>query len=48
MTLRKDKCKFGKSSVRLLGHVVSGGTIGANPAKVEVILNLDPSTNKRK
>ena len=47
MTLRKDKCEFGKSSVRFLGHVVSGGTIGADPAKVEVILNLDPPTDKK-
>ena len=47
MTLRKNKCEFGKSSVRFLGHVVSGGTIGADPAKVEIILNLDPPTDKK-
>ena len=47
MTLRKDKCEFGKSSVWFLGHVVSGGTIGADPAKVEFILNLDLPTDKK-
>ena len=47
MTLGKDKCEFERSSVRFLGHVVSGGTIGADPAKVEVIINLYPPTDKQ-
>ena len=46
ITLRNERCEFGISSVRFLSKIVSGGTICVDLAKVEVIMNLDPPTNK--
>ena len=44
ITLRKDKIEFGKSSIRVVAHVVNEGTISVDLAKVEIIPNLDLPT----
>ena len=44
MTLNKDKCKFGVSAVRFLGHVhiVDKGGVRADPDKISAIVDLTP------
>ena len=42
MTLNKDKCKFGVSTVRFLGHIVDKGGVRANPDKISAIVDLTP------
>ena len=37
--LKMSKCKFGKTSLVYLGHIVGGGELNIDPSKVEVILN---------
>ena len=46
MTLRKEKCEFGLTEVKFLGHVVSGSTIKPDPGKIEAIVNMLPPSNK--
>ena len=37
VTLKKSKCEFGCSSVKILGHIVSSEGIKADPEKVKAI-----------
>ena len=45
VTLNFGKCGFAKSSVSYLGHVVSAQGIEADPAKVQVIMEMEEPTN---
>ena len=47
MTLKKEKCEFGVTEVKFLGHLVSVQGIKPDPDKVAVILALTPPTCKR-
>ena len=47
MTLKKEKCEFGCSEVKFMGHVVSAAGIKPDPEKVRAILELNPPCNKR-
>jgi len=40
LTLKREKCTFGKSEVELLGYVISRDGIKANPDKVKAITSL--------
>ena len=44
-TLNKDKCQFGKSSIKFLGHVIDGNGIRADPDKTSAILKMNPPSN---
>eukprot|EP00253_Pinus_taeda_P017387 PITA_17387 len=37
--LKMSKCEFGKTSLVYLGHIVGGGTLRIDPAKIETIVN---------
>eukprot|EP00253_Pinus_taeda_P010660 PITA_10660 len=41
--LKMSKCEFGKTSLVYLGHIVGGGTLRIDPAKIEAIVNF-PTT----
>ena len=45
LTLNLDKCTFRKSSVKFLGHIISGEGITPDTAKVNVIVKLPEPTN---
>jgi len=47
MTLKKEKCEFGCTEIKFLGHLVSNTGIKPDPAKVEAILGLTPPTSKK-
>ena len=47
MVLNKDKCVFGVSEIKLLGHLVTQEGIKPLPQKVEGIENFLPSTNSK-
>ena len=47
MTLRKEKCEFGRSEVCFLGHLVSGSGIRPDPSKVAAILEMKPPSSKK-
>ena len=38
MTLQKEKCEFGLTSVKVLGHVVSNEGVKLGPDKVKAML----------
>ena len=42
---KRQKYKFGKSSVKYLGHIVEAGHIRADPDKVEAIRTWPAPTN---
>ena len=44
LTLKPSKCKFTRSSVELLGYIISGQGIAPNPSKVDAIKRLPPPT----
>ena len=46
MTLKKEKCEFGRSEVKFLGHVVTGAGVQADPGKVKAINEMLPPSNK--
>ena len=46
MTLHEDKCEFGVSEVKFLGHVISAGGIEADPSEIAAIVEMSPPTNK--
>ena len=46
MTLKKEKCEFGCSEVKFMGHLVSAAGIKPDPDKVKAILELEPPRNK--
>ena len=37
--VKLSKCKFGKTSLNYLGHIVGGGELKIDPSKVAVIVN---------
>ena len=37
--LKMSKCKFRKTSLVYLGHIVGGGELRIDPSKVEAIVN---------
>ena len=47
MTLKKEKCQFGMTEVKFLGHLVSVQGIKPDPDKVSAIMALTPPTGKR-
>ena len=46
MTLKKEKCEFGRSEIKFLGHVISGVGVKPDPEKVRAILEILPPTTK--
>ena len=44
MTLNFAKCDFSKSSVSYVGHIVSARGIKANPAIVQVIMDMEQNS----
>ena len=46
MTLKKEKCEFGCTEVKFLGHLVSGTGIKADPGKIEAILEMESPSYK--
>lgn len=47
MTLNNEKCEFGVSRVKFLGHVISREGIEADPDKVKAIIEMKPPQCKR-
>lgn len=45
VTLNDQKCEFGVSAVKFLGHILDEDGIRPDPEKVEAIVNLSPPTN---
>eukprot|EP00794_Sanderia_malayensis_P016472 gene16472-18109_t len=45
ITLNPDKCEFSKTSIKILGHIVSAEGIKADPEKIESILRLPVPKN---
>ena len=39
MTLSCEKCKFGLTSINILGHVVGNGEIKLDPERLETLMN---------
>ena len=44
-TLNPEKCKFGRSELKLLRHLVNGDGIHADPDKTFAIREMAPPTN---
>ena len=42
---KRQKCEFGKSRVKYLGHVVENGTVYADPDKVSAVRTWPKPTN---
>ena len=47
VTLRKDKCEFGRHSVKFLGHVISSEGVQSDPEKVKAICDMAPPSNRK-
>lgn len=45
LTLSEDKCKFGVSSIKFLGHIISAEGVAADPDKVESIVSARAPKN---
>jgi hypothetical protein len=43
--LKMSKCKFGKTSLIYLGHIIGGGELKIDPSKVKVILDWPKPNN---
>ena len=43
--IRLDKCQFGTTSIRYLGHIVSGDGLQVDPAKLKAILDYPQPSN---
>ena len=48
LTAKIAKCKFAWRSVEFLGHVVGGGMLGVQEAKIKAILDIPVSATKKK
>ena len=46
--MKKQKCVWFASEIKLLGHIVSGGSIKMDPLKIKLILDRQPPTNKKR
>ena len=42
---KRQKCEFGRSRVKYLGHVVGNGTVYADPDKVATVRTWPKPTN---
>ena len=40
VTLNKEKCEFGKTSIRFLGHIINGEGVSADPRKTAAIQEM--------
>lgn len=48
LRIRREKCHFGYTEASLLGHIIDGSSIRADPSKVTTFMNLDiPKTGKQ-
>jgi hypothetical protein len=47
MTLKKEKCEFGRGTVKFLGHVVSSAGVAADPEKIRAIKELQPPNTRK-
>ena len=47
LKLKKQKCKWFSKEIRLLGHIISGGSVKLDPLKVKAILDRKPLTNRK-
>jgi hypothetical protein len=45
--LKKQKCKWFSKEIKLLGHIVLGGSVKMDPIKIQAIVNRQPPTNKK-
>ena len=45
VTLNGEKCKYGKTSIEFLGHLLSSEGIQADPAKISAIVQMQPPKN---
>ena len=45
VTLNPDKCKFSKDQLKFLGHIIDKDGVRADPAKVQVVLDLPLPSN---
>ena len=43
--VKMSKCKFGKTALVYLGHIVGGGQLKIDPSKIEVIVKWSEPTN---
>ena len=43
--LNPKKCTFGVTSKKILGYIISSKGIGANPKKIQAIMEISPSKN---
>lgn len=47
MTLKKEKCEFGCTEIKFLGHLVSRDGIQPDPDKIKAIMKINPPNSKR-
>lgn len=40
LTLNRDKCKFGKSELKFLGHIVTAAGLMVDPEKIEAVVKI--------
>ena len=45
VTLNPDKCEFGKTAVKFLGHLVDASGIHADPEKIATIIKMEAPHN---
>lgn len=48
LTLRRDKCVFGRSELKLLGYVINRHDLNVDPEKVSAIIELPVPRNAKK
>ena len=48
LSLRADKCEFGKSEMEFLGYIVNGETIRPTPANIQKVKDFPVPTTRRK
>ncbi|XP_038116710.1 uncharacterized protein K02A2.6-like [Culex quinquefasciatus] len=44
-TIRLEKCSFGKTEIRYLGHIIDSRGLRPDSAKIEAIVNMPPPTD---
>ena len=45
LKIKLSKCKFAKTKIEYLSHVIENGTISPNPAKIAAVKNIKPPRN---
>ena len=48
ITLNKDKCEFGKETIKFLSHVINAEGVSPDPQKTAVIRNMKEPSNVSK